>query len=189
MFGIGLADVYGGMTIDFLGGTSAALLYALIVRILVGVGWFMLFKEAGKRPFYAFVPILGPYTAFRTVWDDFSFAAIFGATTFIAFTYAVGVSHPIINGCAYLNFILWWFTALLSVRAYQTNIVLGFLYGGVPWFGVPLMGFWPAKNYKGAWSSDPDNEQNLTPQERKKRRKKAAREEKNRIEAEKKATK
>lgn len=174
LFGIGLAKAYGGITIDFLGGTSAALLYSLAVRILVGIGWYQMFKRAGKTPYFAFIPVLGPYTAFRMVWDDFSFAAIFGCTTFIAWCNAVGVDQPIVNACAVVNFIMWWLMALLSTRAFQTNLFLGFLYGSIPWFGVLLMAFWPAANYQGPWSSDPENEQNLTSQERKKRRKKAA---------------
>ena len=173
MFGIGLAKAYEGLSIDFLGGMSAALLYALVVRLLVGVGWYMLFGRAGKNGWLAFVPIVGPYLAFRIVWDDFSFAALFGATTFIAFTNAVGVDHPVINACAYFNFALWWIMAFLMVRAYQTSVIFAFLYGGIPWLGALLLGLWPAKNYQGPWSSDPEADQNLTSQERKKRRKKA----------------
>ena len=176
MFGIGLANAYGSITLDYLGGTSAALLYALFTRFFVGVGWFLLFKRAGKNSWLAFVPILGPYLAFRIVWDDFSFAALFGATTFIAFTYAVGVDYVIINWCAYLNFALWWIMGFLMARAYQTNYFLGFLYGGIPWLGALLLGLWPAKNYQGPWSTDPEAEQNLSSKERKKRRKKQAKE-------------
>ena len=174
MFGLGMAQAYAGLSFDFLGGASAALLYSLVVRLMVGIGWYRMFKRAGKNPILAFVPILGDYIAFRMVWDDFSFAAIFGCTTFVAWVNAVGVDHPIINACAIVNFIMWCIMALLSSRAFQTNMVLGFLYGGIPWFGVPLMAFWPASNYQGPWSSDPEADQNLTSQERKKRRKKAA---------------
>lgn len=189
MFGIGLAAAYGSYTIDIFGGTSAALIYTLIVRLFVGIGWWRLFQNAGKRPHLAFIPIVGAYQAFRMVWDDFSFAAIFGTTTFIAWTAAVGVDHPIINACAVINFIMWWIMALLTAKCFDTNIILGLLYGGIPWFGVPLMGFWPAADYKGAWSSDPGAEQNLTKTQQKKRRKRAAQEERRLEQAEKTAAK
>lgn len=187
MFGIGLASAYGQYTIDILGGTSAALLYALITRLAVGIGWFFLFKKSGKNPILAFVPILGPYTAFRLVWDDFGFAALFGMTTIIAFTNAVGVDYPLVNACAYFNFFMWWVLALLTKRAYQFGIIMAFLYGGVPWLGVPLAGIWPSSTYQGAWSSDPEADQNLTAKERKKRRKKAEKEAKRQAEEAKKS--
>lgn len=174
MFGLGFSAAYGSIKLDFLGGASAALLYSLVVRIAVGVGWYRLFERTGQKGWYAFVPILGPYTAFRLVWDDFSFAAIFGMTTFVAWINAVGISHPIINACAVVNFILWWFMALLMARSFQVNTFLGLLYGGIPWLGVPVLGFYPVVSYRGPWSSDPEADQNLTAQERKKRRKKAA---------------
>lgn len=182
MFGIGLANAYSGFTIDVFGGVSAALVYALITRLFVGIGWYFLFKRAGKNGFLAFLPIMGPYLAFRLIWDDFSFAALFGMTTFVAFTNAVGVDHPIINVCAYFNFFMWWVTAILTRRAYQTNIIITFLYGSMPWLGVPLAGVWPSGDYKGAWSSDPEADQNLTAKERKKRRKKAEKEAKRQAE-------
>lgn len=187
MFGIGLAQAYGIYTIDIFGGTSAALLYALITRFFVGVGWYFLFKKSGKHPLLAFAPIVGPYTAFRLVWDDFGFAALFGTTTFIAFTYGIGVSHPLVNACSYFNFFLWWILAILTKRAYQLNVVLTIIYGGIPWLGVPLSGLWPSSGYKGAWSSDPEDEQNLTAKERKKRRKKAEKEARRRAEETKKS--
>ena len=152
---------------------------ALATRLFVGIGWWRLFKEADKRPWYAFVPFLGPYTAFRLVWDDFSFSFLFGGSTVVAFIDAVGVENGIVHACAIFNFIMWWVLAILTKRAYKGNIVLTFLYGGIPWLGVPLMGWWPRSgNYQGAWSSDPEAEQNLSPKERKKRRKKAAKAEK-----------
>lgn len=181
MFGIGLAQAYGGYILDIFGGTSAALIYALITRFFVGVGWFFLFKKSGKNPILSFVPVVGAYNAFRLVWDDFSFAALFGTTTFIAFTYGIGVDHPLVNFCAYYNFFMWWVLAFLTKRAYQTNIILTFLYGGIPWLGVPLSGLWPSSGYKGAWSSDPEADQNLTAKERKRRRKKAEKEEKRKV--------
>ena len=189
MFGIGLYNAYSPYTIDFLGGTNAALLVALATRLLVAVGWYQLFEKAGKPGWMAFVPIVGPYQAFRLVWDDFSFAALFGMSTFIAFVSALGVDQPIINAFAIFNFIMWWFMALLTARAYGVGMLLGFLYGGVPWLGSILMGFWPNGRYKGPWSSDPEADQNLTAQERKKRRKKAAKEEQRQKELEKKRRK
>lgn len=174
MFGIGMARAYEGFSIDLLGGASAALLVSLATRLLVGIGWYRLFERAGIKGYLAFIPIVGPYNAFRLVWDDFSLAAIFGATTFVAWVNAVGVEHPIVGAFAVVNFILWWALALLSTRAYGTGMFLGFLYGGLSWLGVPLMGFWSRGSYQGAWSSDPEADQNLTPKERKKRRKKAA---------------
>ena len=176
MFGIGLYNAYSSLVIDALGGTNASLLVALTIRLFVGIGWYMLFEKAGKKGIMAFVPFYGPYTAFRLVWDDFSFAFIFAATTFIAFVNAVGVDYSIIYACSVVNFLLWWFMALLTSRAYDVSIMLSFIYAGIPWFGALLIGFWPSAHYKGPWSSDPENEQNLTAQERKKRRKKAAKE-------------
>lgn len=178
MFGIGLSSAYSQYTVDFLGGTSAALLYALMVRFLVGIGWFLMFKRAGKKPYYAFIPLLGSYTAFRLVWDDFSFSFIFAATTMIAFIDGIMTeqSNGIITACAIINFIMWWFFALLSTRAYGVTLLLGIVYGGMPWLGALLMGFWPSADYKGAWSSDPNDERNLTTQQRKKRRKREAKE-------------
>lgn len=174
MFGIGLWDAYSSYTFDFLGGVNGALLMALAIRALVGIGWFGLFRRADKKPWLAFIPLVGPYQAFRLVWDDFSMAAIFAATTFVAFTNAVGVDYPIINAFAIVNFILWWFMALLTANRFQTTMILGIIYAGVPWLGSMLMGFWPAGSYQGPWSSDPEADQNLSAKERKKRRKKAA---------------
>lgn len=176
MFGIGLYAAYSSYTIDIFGGTSAALLVALVTRLFVGIGWFRMFQKAGRNGFLAFAPIVGPYTAFRLAWDDFSFSAIFGMTTTIAFIASCGASNGIIAALSVLNFIMWWFLAFLSGRAYGFGMILSFLYGGIPWLGVPLAGFWPASEYKGAWSSDPEDERNLTTQQRKKRRKKAAKE-------------
>lgn len=174
MFGIGLYDVYSNFEIDLFGGTNASLLVAIAIRLLVGVGWYQLFEKAGKNGFIALVPLYGPYTAFKLVWDDFSFAAIFAATTLVAFVHAVGIDVSIINALSVVNFLLWWFMALLTSRAYDVSIMLSFFYAGIPWFGALLIGFWPSGHYKGPWSSDPENEQNLSAQERKKRRKKAA---------------
>lgn len=174
MFGIGLARAYAGLNIEMLGGTSAALLVSLMTRLLVGIGWYRLFEKAGVKGYLAFVPILGPYNAFKLVWDDFSMSAIFGATTFIAWISALGIDHPVIGACAVINFILWWLMALLTARAYQVTTIVGLIYGSIPWLGAPLIGFWPAGGYIGPWSSDPEAEQNLSAQERKKRRKKEA---------------
>lgn len=179
MFGIGMYNAYSAYQIDALGGVNASLLVALFTRFLVGIGWYQLFERAGKKGYMAMVPIVGPYQAFRLVWDDFSWAALFGMTTFIAFVSAVGVQYGLITACAIFNFIMWWFMALLTTRAYGIPMLLGFLYGGVPWLGVLLSGFWPSARYKGPWSSDPEANQNLTAAERKKRRKKVAKEAKN----------
>lgn len=176
MFGIGFYNAYSSYVLNFLGGTNAALLVALAYRFLVGIGWYMLFQKADKPGWQAFVPILGAYQAFRLVWDDFSFAALFGMSTFIAFVHAIGVDHVLINAFSIFNFIMWWFMALLSTRSYGTGMFLGFVYGGVPWLGAVLMGIYPNSRYKGPWSSDSEAEQNLSAQERKKRRKKAAKE-------------
>lgn len=178
MFGLGLASAYGGYVVDLFGGTNAAFLYAVVVRLLVGIGWFLQFRKVGKNPLFAFVPFLGEYTAFRLVWDDFSFAFIFGATTIIAFIDGILVeqSNSVIMACSVINFVIWWLFALLSARAYGVNMLVGLLYGSIPWLGGLLMALWPSASYRGAWSSDPNDERNLTTQERKKRRKKAARE-------------
>lgn len=174
MFGIGLYDAYSQYTFDFLGGANGALLMAIFTRLVVGIGWFFLFKKAGKRPWFAFIPLLGPYTAFRMVWDDFSMSAIFGATTFIAFVEAVSPeTNGVITACAVINFLLWWLMALLTSNRFGVSLIFGFVYGGIPWFGSILLGVWPSANYKGPWSSDPEAEQNLSAAERKKRRKKA----------------
>lgn len=173
MFGIGLYNAYGQFSIA---GINGALLVALFTRLLVGIGWYRLFDKAGKNPIHAFVPFLGPYVAFRLAWDDFSFAAIFASTTFVAFVAAVGVNYPIINAFAIINFIMWWFMSLLMCKAFGFTYFLGFIAAGIPWAGVPLMGFWPSGSYRGPWSTDPDADQNLTPQERKKRRRKAEKE-------------
>lgn len=179
MFGIGLYRTYSAFTFDFLGGVNGALITALAIRIMVGIGWFSLFRRGGKNPWLAFAPLVGPYQAFRLAWDDFSMAGIFAATTLVAFTNACGVDHPVINACAVINFVLWWFMSLLTSMCFQVNIIVGFIYGGVPWLGAILMGFWPAWNYKGPWSSDPEADQNVSAKERKKRRKKAAKAAKN----------
>lgn len=174
MFGLGLNSTYGMYNIDFLGGTSATLLVAIATRLLVGIAWFRMFQRVGIKPYLAFVPIVGEYQAFRMVWDDFSFAAIFSCTTFVAFIDSLGVQHPIIRACAVINFVMWWLVALLTSRAFQVNYIVGFLYGGVSWLGALLMAFWPAGSYIGPWSSDPEADQNVSAKERKKRRKKQA---------------
>jgi hypothetical protein len=178
MFGIGLASLYGQYTLDFLGGVNAAFLYAVFVRILVGIGWWLQFRRAGKNPWLAFAPLVGPYIAFRLVWDDFSFAFIFGATTTVAFINGMLVeqTNAVISAFSVVNHIMWWLLALLSTRAYGTGMIIGLLYGAIPWLGSILLGLWPSADYKGPWSSDPENEQNLSTQERKTRRKKAAKE-------------
>ena len=176
MFGLGLFAAYGQYVIA---GVNASFLVAIFTRVAVGIGWYQLFDRAGKNPIFAFIPLLGPYTAFRMVWDDFSMSAIFASTTFIAFVDAMGVEYGIIKGFAILNFILWWFMCLLTCNRFNLNMILGFLAGGIPWIGVPLQGFWPTGgSYHGPWSTDPEADQNLSSQERKKRRRKAEREEK-----------
>ena len=87
---------------------------------------------------------------------------------------AIGVTNSVIHACAIINFVLWWLMALLTSLAFQVNMFVGFLYGGISWLGSLLMGLWPSASYKGPWSSDPEADQNLTAKELKKRRKKAA---------------
>lgn len=175
MFGIGLYNAFGNLTVDILGGMNASLLVAISIRLIVGIGWFRLFEKAGKNPALAFVPFVGPYTAFRMVWDDFSLSFIFASTTIIAFVNSVLADHSnvIITACGYINFFMWWVMSLLTANRFQTTMFLGFIYAGIPWLGALLFGFWPAGNYQGPWSSDPEADVNLTPQELKKKRKKA----------------
>lgn len=176
MFGIGLVNAYGGYTLDFLGGTNGALLVAIGIRLIVGIGWYRLFDRAGKNPLFAFCPFVGPYTAFRMVWDDFSFAFLFAGTTVVAFINSILVdqSNAVITACGYINFFMWWIMALLTAHCFHMSMFLGFIYAGVPWFGALLMGFWPAGSYRGPWSSDPEADQNLSKQELKKKRKREA---------------
>lgn len=174
MFGLGMNIAYGGITVDILGGMRASLLVAIATRLLVGIGWFGMFRQAGKNPYLAFVPFAGPYTAFRMVWDDISLAAIFASSTIVAFTAAVGVDHPIVNAFSIVNFIMWWFMAILTGLQFQVGMLLTFLYGGMPWFGSLILGYWPNTQYKGPWSTDPEADQNLTKQQLKKKRKKEA---------------
>ena len=103
MFGLGLYNAYAGQ-IDVLGGTEVAFLVALFTRLFVGIGWYFLFKKADKNPVLAFVPLLGPYIAFRLVWDDFSMSCIFAGSTLLAFIDAVGVQQPVIHAFAIVNF-------------------------------------------------------------------------------------
>lgn len=176
MYGIGMFNAYGSYILEQWGGTNASLVVAVGIRVLVGVCWYFMFRRAGLKGHYAFIPFIGPYTAFKMVWDDFSLAAIFAGTTFVAMVDAVGVQHSIIHGCAIINFVMWWIMALLTAYAFQANILMGCLYGGVPWLGGFLFATWPSLKYRGAWLTDPEAEQNLSSKERKKRRKKAERE-------------
>lgn len=177
MFGLGLSSAYVG-NVDLFGGVSTVFLVAIATRLLVGLGWFFLFRKADKKPYLAFIPLIGPYTAFRLVWDDFSLAAIFAGTTFIAFVDAIGLGNSVIRACAVVNFILWWLMALLTSLRFQTSMIVGFIYGGVSWFGAILMGLWPSGSYKGPWSTDPEADENLSAKELKKKRKKQQRQEK-----------
>jgi len=176
MFGIGLASAYGQYTVDFLGGTNGAFLYAIFVRLIVGIGWFFQFKRVGKNPLFAFTPLVGCYTAFRMVWDDFSFSFLFATTTIIAFIDGILIEqgNGIITACAVVNFIMWWMYSFLAAKAFGVTMFLGIICGGIPWLGSLLIGLWPAADYRGAWSSDPNDERNLTTQQRKKRRKREA---------------
>lgn len=173
MFGLGLYAAYGAYSVA---GVNASLIVALITRLAVGAGWYKLFDRAGLNPILAFVPFVGAYTAFKMVWDDFSMAVIFASTTFVAFVNAVGIDYPIIFGFSVLNFILWWFMCLLTCRAFNLNLIFGLLSGGVSWLGTPVMGFLCRGSYRGAWSTDPEADQNLTSAERKKKRRKAEKE-------------
>lgn len=147
MFGLGLYKTYGNQIIDIFGGIQLGLIYTLVVRLLVGVGWFMLFKKQGKNPWLAFVPIVGPYIAFRMVCDDFSWAAIFGMSTFLAWVTALGIDNVVVGAFAVINFIMWWALALMSTHVYQVPIFFGFIYGAFPWLGVPFFGFSSLPHY------------------------------------------
>ena len=100
MFGLNMLGVYGDYKISFLGGATLNLVVTLVIRLVVGIGWYKMFERAGKTGWLAFVPVLGAYNAFRLTCDDFSWAALFGGTTFIAWVDAVGIEHPIVTGCA-----------------------------------------------------------------------------------------
>ena len=53
-------------------------------------------------------------------------------------------------------------------------MIVGFLYGGISWLGVPPDGLLACRELQsGPWSSDPEADQNVSAKERKKRRKKA----------------
>ena len=186
MFGLGIYAAYGQYSV---GGVNASLLVALTMRLAVGIGWYRLFDRADKNPILAFVPFVGCYTAFKMVWDDFSLSVIFASTTFVAFVAAVGIDYPLITGLAILNFILWWLMCLLTCTAFNFSMVFGFLAGGIPWIGLPVMGFLASGSYHGPWSSDPEADQNLTSEERKKKRRKEEKEAKRKQEEEKKAKK
>ena len=141
MFGVNLYNAYGFYEIDFLGGMKAALPITIAIRILVGIGWYGMFKREGKNPFFAFIPLLGAYQAFRITCDDFSWAALFGATTFIAWTVAVGVEQDVLGACAIINFIMWWVYALMTAHVYQVPMFFGFVYGALPWLGALIFGY------------------------------------------------
>lgn len=143
MFGLNLYDSYGYYEIDILGGVKAALIITLAIRIIVGIGWYGMFKREGKNPIYAFVPILGPYVAFRLACDDFSWAALFSTTTFIAWVVALGVKQEVLGACAIINFLMWWAMALMTAHAYQVPMFFGFVYGALPWLGALIFGFSP----------------------------------------------
>lgn len=141
MFGLNLYDSYGYYEIDIFGGVKAALIITLAVRIIVGIGWYGMFKREGKNPWLAFAPLVGPYIAFRLACDDFSWAALFSATTFIAWVVALGVKQEVLGACAVVNFIMWWAMALMTSHAYQVPIFFGFVYGALPWLGALIFGY------------------------------------------------
>ena len=172
----------GLLTIDWLGGTSVALIVSLVIRLIIGIGWYRLFERVGEKGYKAFIPVYGPYKAFRMVYDDFSFAAIFGMTCFIAWVNCI-VAEPngIVMACAVANVVLWWVMALLTCRAFSVSMLIGCVYGVLPWAGALILGFGYWSEYVGAWTSDPDGAQPQTREERlaaKKARKKAAKAEK-----------
>lgn len=150
MFGVNLYKAYGYMELDMFGGMKIAVILTLAIRIIVGIGWWGMFKREGKNPWLAFCPVVGAYIAFRMVCDDFSWAAIFGATTFIAWIVALGVDQDVINACAVVNFIMWWVMALMTAHVYQVPMFFGFLYGALPWLGALIFGFSSIMgNYQG----------------------------------------
>ena len=136
MFGLNMLGVYGDYKISFLGGATLNLVVTLVIRLVVGIGWYKMFERAGKTGWLAFVPVLGAYNAFRLTCDDFSWAALFGGTTFIAWVDAVGIEHPIVTGCAVCNFIMWWAYALMTAHVYRTSYFFGMIYGVFPWLGA-----------------------------------------------------
>ena len=120
----------------------------------------------------AFVPVLGAYNAFRLTCDDFSWAALFGGTTFIAWVDAVGIEHPIVTGCAVCNFIMWWAYALMTAHVYRTSYFFGMIYGVFPWLGAIIFGFGPNMEYYEPVSLLPEDQQRAKKQEQKEERKK-----------------
>lgn len=147
MFSLALSGVLDGYTLGIFGGTSIALIVTFVVRAIVGVGWYGMFKKVGVNPKLAFIPIVGAYQAFRLVIDDFSWAALFGATTFIAWVDAVGVAHPIIHACAVVNALMWWAMALAASHVFGMSYFFGFVYGSLPFIGVFLFGFNDSATY------------------------------------------
>ena len=174
MFGLNLYNAYGSMELDIFGGMKVAVVLTLAIRLVVGIGWFGMFKREGKNPWLAFAPIVGPYIAFRLVCDDFSWSALFGATTFIAWIVALGVDQEVLNACAVVNFIMWWAMALMAAHVYQVPIFFGFIYGALPWLGAIIFGFSPIMNhYHGPVLLLTKEQQEEKKKEEKKARKKA----------------
>ena len=172
MFGLNMLGVYGDYKISFLGGATLNLVVTLVIRLVVGIGWYKMFERAGKTGWLAFVPVLGAYNAFRLTCDDFSWAALFGGTTFIAWVDAVGIEHPIVTGCAVCNFIMWWAYVLMTAHVYRTSYFFGMIYGVFPWLGAIIFGFGPNMEYYEPVSLLPEDQQRAKKQEQKEERKK-----------------
>ena len=173
MYGLGMYSAYGSYTVNFLGGTSVNVFITIAIRLLVGTGWYFLFKKVGKQGYWAFVPFVGPYMAFRMVCDDFSWSAIFSASTFLAWVTALGVDNVVIGAFAVINFFMWWAFALMSAHVFQTSMFFGFIYGAIPWFGALFFGLSSVPQYGKPISLLSKEEQDAQKKAEKKARKKA----------------
>ena len=100
--------------IDFLGGTKARCSWRSPRACwLASVG--SACSRGRKEPLSWLSCPSWALQAFRMVWDDFSFAANLCAAPPLSHSSMPLVSqHPIINACAVVNFVMWWFMALLT---------------------------------------------------------------------------
>lgn len=171
MFGLGLYNQYGHYTIDVLGGIQAGFIVTIVIRLLVGLGWYKMFEKMGKKGYLAFIPLVGPYVAFRSVLDDFSWAAIFGASTFLAWVTAIGIENEVVGAFAVVNFIMWWALAFMTAHVYQMPVFFAFIYGAFPWLGVPYFGFSSVPKYTKPISLSPEKTKEEKQAEKKARKK------------------
>lgn len=173
MFGYGIYTPLNAYVIDWLGGTSVSIIVTLVVRLIVGIGWYKMFEKAGKRPWMAFIPVVGAFQAFRIAWDDFAFASIFAGSTFVAWVNIVipNSGNAIITALSILNLILWWIMAGFTAMAFETTAFFGLIYGFLPWLGALVFGFSSFTNYTHPWSSDPIINKRYEKEARKKARK------------------